>query len=96
MNNFLDREQRYKLLYYSIHFLIKAYVNFILKESGDDSAGSGSGNNRHGYSSRFFSNKSRIWHGKASKSTLDYDPEFPPKKCVSDCSTTPMLYMECS
>lgn len=41
MNNFLDSEQRYKLLYYLIHFLIRAYVNYILKERGHDSEGSG-------------------------------------------------------
>lgn len=96
MNNFLDKEQRYKLLYCLIHFLIRAYVNYILKESGNDSVGSGSGNNRHGYSSRLFSNKSRIWHGKPSKSTLGYNPGFPQEKCASDCCTTSILYMECS
>lgn len=60
MNYFLDKEESYKLLYYLIHFLIRTYVNYILKESGSDSAGLYSGNNRQGYSSILFSSKCRI------------------------------------
>lgn len=44
MNDFPDREERQKLLYYFAHLTIRAYVNYILEES--DSPGPDSRKNR--------------------------------------------------
>lgn len=46
MNNFQDREQRQKTLYYLMHFLIRSYVHYISDESDHNSAVQDFGNNK--------------------------------------------------